>query len=254
MSSRNPFSKLKKKLKRQLARGRHEPEAVGAVTDGGSEGSSSLPRPEPHLTTHGGHNHPQPGNETDADEARASSTDPLPHSDDPGFVPVSEGGRDGGGGEVFDEGREVDEKGSHLRSGVEGVESGPSQEGKNFDEEKVDPVNPSPSEGMEAVTTGLSLPATASLDNTDGPAVPDHAQQVPTDEREPGAADGDTSNWKSAASATARSLLYTVKESSNAYAPLKSIAEGLYFILNNCEVCHPSCTFPDAYGRSSTHR
>ena len=230
------------------------PEAVGAVTDGGSDGSSSLPRPEPHLTTHGGHNNPQPGNETDVDEARASSTDAMPHSDDPGFVPVSESGRDGGGGEVFVEGREIGEKDSHLRSGVEGVESGPSQKGDNFDEEKVNPVSPSPSEGMEAVTTELSLHPTDSLDNTDGPAVPDHAQQVPTDEGEPSAVDEDTSNRKSAASATAMSLLHRVKESSNAYAPLKSIAEGLYFILNNCEVWPSSCTFPNAYGCSSTHR
>ena len=130
MSPRNPFSKLKKKLKRRLARCRHGPAAAEAVTDGESDGSSSLPRPEPRLTTQGGRDGLQPENETGVDEARASSTDPLPHSD-PGFVPVSEGGHGGGGSEVFDEGKEVDGKGLHLRSGVGGVESRASQDGNN---------------------------------------------------------------------------------------------------------------------------
>lgn len=51
----------------------------------------------------------------------------------------------------------------------------------------------------------------------------------------------------------AKSILRTVKESSNAYPPLKSIAEHLYFILNNCEVWSPSRRFDLRYLLSLQH-
>ena len=50
------------------------------------------------------------------------------------------------------------------------------------------------------------------------------------------AADGTQRNLKSTALAEAKSVLHGVKESSNAYLPLKSIAERLCIILDNCEV------------------
>ena len=43
-------------------------------------------------------------------------------------------------------------------------------------------------------------------------------------------------DWKSAASASAKLLLYGVRDSVDAFAPLKSVAGGLCFILGNCEV------------------
>jgi hypothetical protein len=43
-------------------------------------------------------------------------------------------------------------------------------------------------------------------------------------------------NWKSTASATAKLLLRGVNESADAFGPLKSVAGGLCFILDNCEV------------------
>ena len=36
--------------------------------------------------------------------------------------------------------------------------------------------------------------------------------------------------------AEAKSILHRVKESSNAYPPLKSVAKDLWLILNNCKV------------------
>jgi hypothetical protein len=139
MSLRKPFSKLKKKLKRQLAGGGHEPERIGAGTGGeNADWTGSLPQPGPHVIAEGEHDHPRPGNETDVDRGRIDPTDPPPHSDDPGFMPVSESGHDGGGREAAIEGREVSQRDLDLRSDVEGVaESGPSQEG-----EKVDRVHP----------------------------------------------------------------------------------------------------------------
>ena len=44
---------------------------------------------------------------------------------------------------------------------------------------------------------------------------------------------------ESTASAEARSTLRAVKESPNAYPPLKAVAEDLCFILDSCEVWPP---------------
>ena len=48
-----------------------------------------------------------------------------------------------------------------------------------------------------------------------------------------------TSNWKSTSSASAKLLLRGVRDSSDAFGPLKSVAGGLCFILENCEVRPP---------------
>ena len=53
------------------------------------------------------------------------------------------------------------------------------------------------------------------------------------------AADETQQNWKPAASAETKLILHRVKESPNAYPPLKSIAEGLCLTLENCEVRPP---------------
>ena len=54
---------------------------------------------------------------------------------------------------------------------------------------------------------------------------------------DPSAAAGETkSNWKSNASAAAKLLLRGVRDSADAFGPLKSVAGGLCFILENCEV------------------
>jgi len=46
-------------------------------------------------------------------------------------------------------------------------------------------------------------------------------------------------NWKSTVSATAKLLLRGVRDSADAFGPLKSVAGGLCFILENCEVWSP---------------
>ena len=50
------------------------------------------------------------------------------------------------------------------------------------------------------------------------------------------AADENKSDWKTTASASAKLLLRGVRDSADAFPPLKSIAGGLCFILENCEV------------------
>ena len=54
------------------------------------------------------------------------------------------------------------------------------------------------------------------------------------------AADETKSNWKSTASATAKLLLRGVRDSADAFGPLRSVAGGLCFILENYEVWFPS--------------
>ena len=49
--------------------------------------------------------------------------------------------------------------------------------------------------------------------------------------------DENKSNLGSLASSGARFILNGVKESADAFGPLKSVAGGLCFILDNCEVC-----------------
>ena len=63
----------------------------------------------------------------------------------------------------------------------------------------------------------------------------------PNEGSEPNAAaDEKKSNWKSTASASAKLLLRGVSDSADAFGPLKSVAGGLCFILENCEVRPPS--------------
>ena len=52
-------------------------------------------------------------------------------------------------------------------------------------------------------------------------------------------ADENKSDWKSTASASAKLILRGVRDSADAFGPLKSVAGGLCFILDNCEVWFP---------------
>ena len=52
-------------------------------------------------------------------------------------------------------------------------------------------------------------------------------------------ADESESDWTTTASASAKLLLRGVSSSSDAFGPLKSVAGGLCFILENCEVWPP---------------
>ena len=54
------------------------------------------------------------------------------------------------------------------------------------------------------------------------------------------AADENRPDWKSTASSSAKLVLRAVRGSADAFGPLKSVAGGLCFILENCEVqCFP---------------
>ena len=62
------------------------------------------------------------------------------------------------------------------------------------------------------------------------------------------AADGNKSDWKPTASASAKLILRAVCDSADAFGPLKSVTGGLCFILDNCEVLFPPLhAIHDAY-------
>jgi len=62
-------------------------------------------------------------------------------------------------------------------------------------------------------------------------------------------------NQRSATSATAKSILYKIKQSPNTYHPLKPIAEHLWYILDKCKVWPPSPTSnPQPYSCYSEQR
>ena len=102
---------------------------------------------------------------------------------------------------------------------------------------------PGPSEPVESVGSSGSLPQPESRVSTgggrekegDGPETENENGGVSaaTVEKRPG--------WKSTASSSAKLVLRGVRDSADAFGPLKSVAGGLCFILENCEVgCLPS--------------
>jgi len=83
-------------------------------------------------------------------------------------------------------------------------------------------------------------------DNVGTSVIPDDMPKVPHPDKSGGpsvTADGSEPNWRSTVSATAKLLLRGVRDSADAFGPLKSVAGGLCFILENCEVW-PSSHIP----------
>ena len=77
-----------------------------------------------------------------------------------------------------------------------------------------------------------------SSDNADTSTVPYHVPEVPHPDEsvELGAAADDSELGQNSPVSSTAKLLHGVKESMNAFVPLKSIAGHLYCILENCQV------------------
>ena len=181
----------------------------------------------------------------------ASSTSSLPQSVP--HVGVG-GGNDREGCKTDVEGREVSQK--NLRPDVEiAIHNGTSRKGSDVDGKKtdrsVDPPYPSPSLSStshggepEGTWRGLIqlLPLIVSPDNADNSAIPDHRETLGSDQNEPETTGEKESRWKSTAPAAAKLLLRGVRDSADAFGPLKSVAGFLCYILENCEVRPSSST------------
>jgi hypothetical protein len=234
------FSKLKKKVKHRLAGGKHKPGRTGPDAGGETiDAAGSLPRPEPHVVVGGGSD--QGGSGANAvGEQVFPANQPL-RPGEPVLAPGGGGEDDQGGGEAGVDGRE----GSQRRS----VGSGPGRDGDGADGGTVEQVHPSPST-PPLVQSGnpdgtrtqlfwfqpLIVPSNNVLDTS---TAPDHVPGVlgPDKTVESNVTpDEKKSDWKSTASATAKLLLRGVRDSSDAFGPLKSVASSLCFILENCKV------------------
>ena len=77
-----------------------------------------------------------------------------------------------------------------------------------------------------------------SLDDAEYPAPSRHVQEIlSSNQNEPNVTDENKSGQgESTASVAAKLLLRGVRDSADAFGPLKSVAGGLCFILENCEV------------------
>jgi len=217
---RGSLLKVKKGIRDRIKGSRRKPGRTRDDASGeGTSSTSSLPQPEPHAVVGGSHDRESHG--AGAEEREASQRSLHPDVDP----------------EVT-------------------VQSGPSMEGSYAGGKKTDRVNPPPptpviSRSGEPDSTWRrliqSLPLILPLDPADS-ATPDHVQEVfSPSQSDSSAADEKKSNWKSTASTTAKLLLYGVRDSADAFGPLKSVAGGLCFILENCEVRpssparHPQC-------------
>ena len=194
------------------------------------ESSSSFLRPVSHIAA-GGHGGEGTRASTDTRRVHSRARSPQPEP-----VPVGGKDDDGKGKEVDTSKKEVDQ-GSSVETAVGGR--------PGLAEAK--PLSPSPSTPIphsgEPESTWTCLFHLLNLivlsDNTEASAAPDQVPEAarPNESAEPGPATSEEkSNWMSTAVSTAKLLLRGVRDAADAFGPLKSVAGGLCFILDNYEV------------------
>jgi len=229
---RDSVSRLKKKLKHRLTGSKREPGGTGASThsEESVDPAGPLPQAEP-LVVAGGH-HDRDGNGANVDGRRVRSTDWPQQPDELGSVPAHRSDSD-------QERREADIEVT--------TRSGNSRDGTDSDG-KTERVCPSPSiasiphsgtSDSTLVWLFWLLPLIVPPDSVETSAIPDSVAAVPrpNESAERSAAvDENKPSWKSNAFAMAKLLLRGVRESADAFGPLKSVAGGLCFILENYEV------------------
>ena len=237
------FSRLKKKLK--YPGSKRKSDKTGADSDDKRvDPAGSFPQPAVRIA--GGNDHNQGGNGTHSDRRQVHSTSRPPRLGEPQSVPTD-------GSKSDQEGGEADAGGwrSHLNPDVEvATGSGPSREGSDDDGESVEPLSPFPSTSSilcggdpNSVWILLFWQLLLLIVPSDTSTVPDVAEVLRPDEsiKPSSTMDDNKLGWKSTASATAKLLLRGVRDSADAFGPLKSVAGGLCFILENCEVQPSSC-------------
>ena len=234
--TRESFSKLKKGFKHRVGGKKRAADRAGANAAEETASSSLSPtRPDSRATASG---RGEEGSRISTDVSRADSRDRSPQ---PKPVQTDEGGDNLQGREAG-----VDEKGvtrgrSRLGPDVGGAAgSRPSREIKRAHSPlSVTPISPKQEPDSMWAPSHQQLCLIALLDNATAAAVPDRVQKDPRPDEnvEPSAATNEKkSSWQSTALATAKLLLRGVRDSSDAFGPLKSVAGGLCFVLENCEV------------------
>ena len=230
---RKSFSNLKKDLKHRLGGKKRAPDRAGDDAAGERVGSSaSLLQPDSRVA---GSSHNEEGSRISTDVSQVRSRDPSP-------MPADEGRRDDSQRKKADVDRKEGGQGdSRLDPDAEvAAGSGSNREDKRAHSPL--PVTSIPPKQEPDSTWALSpqlLCLIIPLHNVGTSEVPDHIQK---ELRPDGNAESNTaasekkSSWKSTAYASAKLLLRGVRDSADAFGPLKSVAGGLCFILENCEV------------------
>ena len=104
------------------------------------------------------------------------------------------------------------------------------------------------------VSGSLPQPVPHVVTNSDREQGENESSAVDEDAEVSAAADENKSSWKSTASSSAKLLLRGVRDSADAFGPLKSVAGGLCFILENCEVRSPPFVIRNAHQSRSARR
>ena len=224
------------------------------IAEKSTSSSSSFLRPAPHIAAAG---HDGEGSRAGADTPQVHSRDRSPQ---PESAPV--GGRDDGG-----EGKEtdIDEKlvgqsHSRLEPNVETVVGGgpfPTEVGPPVPSPSTPILHGAKPESAWTCLFHLLYLIVPSVDTEPSTAPDQVPEAVGTGESaEPGpAASEEQSNWRSTAVAAAKLLLRGVRDSADAFGPLRSVAGGLCFILENYEVRWlPGNAHHDVHGRHSERR
>ena len=230
---RKSFSNLKKDLKHRLGGKKRAPERAGVDLAGERVSSSaSFLQPDSRVARSG---HNEEGSRISTDTSQARPRDPSP-------VPTDEGRHgDSQRKEADVDENEGGQKGSRLDPDVEvpaGSGSG-REDGRAYSSFPVTSIlRKQESDSTWAVSPQL-LCLIIPLCNAGISAVHDHMQEelLPEENAQPNATTSEKkSSWKSTAFATAKLLLRGVRDTADAFGPLKSVAGGLCFILENCEV------------------
>ena len=198
-----------------MRRKKNRPGQTGVNTAGERvDSSGSLPRPESRTAASG----------RDGEGSGINADTPLAHSRDQSPRPEA---TPAGGSDVGD--------------------SRPSQEVERAHPSPPIPSIPTTEPNSAQIFSFQVLYLNILLGNMNTVA-PDHASEGihPGENTEPStAANEKKSDWKTTASATAELILRGVRDSADAFGLLKSVAGGLCFILENCEV-RSSLTSPVA--------
>ena len=229
------LTKQGRKFKQRLRGKKNKPDKTGVKTaEETIDSSSSHLQPVPHIAASG---HSGAGSRANTDEQQTQSGNRSPQPE-----PVSVGGKEADVDES-----EVSEERSRPDPDANIVEaSGPSLEAELVYPSLLGPSIPLPTgEPESALTLSFQTLHLTILSGDTGATTPDHVPEVihPNESAEPSTVvDEKKSDWKSTASATAKLILRGVRDSADVFGPLKSVAGGLCFILENCEVGPPLYT------------
>ena len=238
---RKSLSKLKEGFKHRLGGKKRAADSAGAIAAGETVSSSaSLARPDSRVTMGGSD---KEGSRISADASGVHSRDLSPQ---PKLVQEDEGCDNPQGRKVDVDEKEVSQTHSRLDPDVEAAAgSGPGREIKRASS-PLPVTSIAPKQEPDSTWTLLPQPLRliTPLGNADGLTVPDRVQRDPhpcENAELSTAANKKKLSWKSTALATAKLLLRGVRDSADAFGPLKSVAGGLCFILENCEVWSDPC-------------